>query len=75
MKLDKKSLDDLLSLDDNGLKKAIEDVAKESGIDLSGFGISKNEIEAIRNALSGATDKDLENAEKQLNAYKKRNRS
>lgn len=74
MKLDRKALDRLLSLNDTQLKGVIESIAAESGLDLSSFGISQRDIASIRNALSSATDEDIQKASEQLNEYNKNRR-
>ena len=74
MKLDRKALDRLLSLNDTQLKGVIESIAAESGLDLSSFGISQRDITSIRNALSSATDEDIQKASEQLNEYNKNRR-
>lgn len=74
MKLDRKALDRLLSLNDTQLKGVIESIAAESGLDLSSFGISQRDITSIRSALSSATDEDIQKASEQLNEYNKNRR-
>ena len=74
MKLDKKALERLTSLNDSQLKSVIESIAKESGIDLSSFGISSGDIESVRKALSVATDDDLKFAEEQMRQFKNEKR-
>ncbi|MEE0970604.1 MAG: hypothetical protein U0M06_14650 [Clostridia bacterium] len=75
MKLDKKSLDRLLGLNDESLKGVIRSIAAETGLDLSSFGISDGDIASIRRALSSATDADIKKAAEQLEEYKKRSGS
>lgn len=71
MKLDKKALERLLTLNDAQLRGVIESVAAESGLDLRSLGISDMEISSIRKALSGATDEDIKRAAEQLDSFKK----
>ena len=71
MQLDKKTLQKLLSLDDQHLTQVIRSLAENSGLDLSEFHISANDIHSIRSALSGATDEDLRRASEQLRAFRK----
>ncbi len=75
MKLDRKALDRLLTLNDTQLKGVIESVAAESGLDLSSFGISSKDIASIRKALAGATDEDITRAAADLDAWSKNKRS
>ena len=72
MKLDKNALSRLLSLNDADLKRMIEGIAAESGLDLSSFGISGSDIESVRKALSVATDDDIKLAEQQIKKYKEK---
>ncbi|MBR3966911.1 MAG: hypothetical protein IKK94_00925 [Clostridia bacterium] len=72
MKLDKKALDRLLSMNDSQLTRMIEKAASESGLDLSTFGITSNDISSVRKALSGATDEDIKKANEALEQYKRR---
>lgn len=72
MKLDKKALDRLLSMNDAQLARMIEKAASESGLDLSAFGITDGDIASIRKALSGATDEDIKRASETLEQYKRR---
>ncbi len=72
MKLDKKALDRLLSMNDTQLTRMIEKAASESGLDLSAFGITDGDIASVRKALSGATEEDIKNANEALEQYKRR---
>ena len=67
MQLDRKMLQKLLSLDDRQLTDVIRSLAENSGLDLSEFHISPNDVSGLRSALSGATDEELLRATKQLN--------
>ena len=72
MKLDRKALDRLLSLDDEQLKNLISSLAASTGLDLGSLGISDGNIASVRKALSGATDEDIKKASQQLEAFGKR---
>ncbi|MBQ8207979.1 MAG: hypothetical protein IJZ89_04500 [Clostridia bacterium] len=74
MKLDRKALDRLLSMNDEQLKGVIESLAAESGLDLRSFGITEDNIASIRKALTGATDEDIKKASEQLEEFNKRER-
>ena len=71
MKIDRKTLDKMLSLNDEQLKALIRTLADNSGIDLSGFNISTSDISGIRKALTNATDEDIAKAAEQLKNHKK----
>ena len=70
MQLDRKTLERMLSLNDEQLKGIIRSLAESSGLDLSEFNISPNDIKSIRNALSGATDEDLRRAAEQMRGFR-----
>lgn len=70
MQLDRNMLEKLLSLNDSQLSAVIRSLAQSSGLDLSSFNISPNDISSIRSALSGATDEDIKRAQDQLQSRK-----
>ncbi len=72
MQLDQKMLQRMLSLNDDQLKSVILSLAENSGLDLSGFHISPDDVNSIRAALSGATDEDLRRASEQLRNFRPR---
>ena len=59
MQIDRDSLNKLLTLNDRQLKAFITKLAADSGIDPASFNIDLHDVQSIRSALSGATDKDL----------------
>ena len=71
MKIDKNLLSNLASLDDASLLAAIRTVALSSGVKLPDTPIDKARLDALRRAMMGATDEDIENAKKLFNGYKK----
>ena len=74
MQLDKKTLEKMLALDDASLTAVIRSLADSSGLDLSTFQISPNDINSIRRALSSATDEDLRLATEQLRDFRRNKR-
>jgi len=66
MQLDRNAINRMLSLNDTQLKSLIRSLAQNSGLDLSSFNISENDVESIRRALAGATDADIARAAEQL---------
>ncbi|MBQ2378183.1 MAG: hypothetical protein II297_07270 [Clostridia bacterium] len=70
MILDRNALNRLLSLNDKQLKAVLERLAAESGLDLSALNVSPDDIASVRSALSGATDRDLEEAARKLSEKK-----
>ncbi len=71
MQLDKKTIDKLLALSDAQLKSFIETLAKRSGLDLSTFGVSLNDIAGLRRALAAADEATLKLAADQIGRMKK----
>ena len=72
MQLDHKTLQKMLSLSDEQLTSVNRSLAENSGLDLSGFHISPDDVNSIRAALSGATDEDLRRASEQLRNFRPR---
>ncbi len=62
MKLDKTSLDRLLSLDDVTLAKTITALAAAAGIDQGTADSAVSNLRLVRASLSNATDDDIKNA-------------
>ena len=59
MKLDRKALNRLLSLNDKQLAAVIEKLTREYGVDLLGMNISTADMAALRRTLEGTTDEEL----------------
>ncbi len=59
MQLDKKSLDRLLTLNDDQLRMVMRGLLKEYGIDPTTVPLEKFDMGKLRGVLSGATDDDL----------------
>ncbi len=66
MQLDRNAIHRMLSLNDEQLKNLIRSLATNSGLDLSSFQISPNDVASIRRALRDATDADIARAAEQL---------
>ncbi len=62
MKLDKTSLDRLLSLDDATLAKTINMLCAAAGIPAEKSSAAVNNIRLVRASLSNATDEDIKKA-------------
>ena len=71
MQLDRNAINRMLTLNDDQLKSLIRSLAENSGLDLSAFQISPNDVASIRRALAGATDADLARAAEQIRDAKK----
>ena len=72
MTLDKNTLDMLLKLPDDQLIMIIKRLAKEKGINLGDLNIGKEQLSALRRALSGADNTDLARATEILQGCKKK---
>ena len=59
MKLDRKALERLLSLNDAQLAAVIEKLTREYGLDLSGLHLSTADMTALRRTLRVTTDEEL----------------
>ena len=59
MKLDRRALERLLSLNDAQLSAVIEKLTQEYGVDLGGLQISTADMAALRRTLRNTTDEDL----------------
>ena len=72
MQLDKNTLNMLLALNDAQLVNVIKTISEKSGLDLSSFNITSNDVKSIRYALENASDEDIKRARESLNGYKKK---
>ena len=71
MTLDKQAVEKLLALNDKQLALVIKKLTAEAGIDPSLFQMTPGNIQALRTALSMATDEDLARASEQLAKMRK----
>lgn len=60
MQLDKKSLDRLLSLNDDQLRMVLRGLLKEYGVDPATVPLEQFDMGKLRGALSTATDEDIQ---------------
>ena len=70
MKLDRRALDRLLSLNDAQLATVIEKLTREYGVDLEGLNISTADMAALRRTLRSTTDEELMNFTRNLRGKK-----
>ena len=59
MQLDRKSLDKLLALDDNQLRRVLRGLLTQYGIDPSAIPLDQFDIGKLRAILQTATDEDI----------------
>ena len=74
MKLDKRMVNRLLTLDDEQLGNVIKSIAAEAGIDPMQLGLNPDNIHSIRQALGSATDQDLSQLNDVYHSYKQNRR-
>ena len=72
MQLDKKTLNMLLALNDAQLTNVIRTISEKSGLDLSSFNITSNDVKSIRRALENASDEDRKRAQESINNFKRK---
>jgi len=72
MQLDRKKLDRLLQMNDEQLGAVIQSIAKDAGIDPALLGINPQNVQSIRQALGGATEKDLEQLNQIYDTYRQK---
>lgn len=70
MNIDKNLLDKLAAMDDDSLAASIRAIAAASGVDLSGANFDKSRLDALRNAMRGASDEDIARAKEILKGYR-----
>ena len=69
MQLDKNTLNMLLALNDAQLVNIIKTISEKSGLDLSSFNITSNDVKSIRYALENASDEDIKRAQESINNF------
>lgn len=72
MTLDKNTLDMILKLPDDQLIMIIKKLLKEKGINAGDVNIGKEQLAALRLAISGADNADLARATEILQNFKKK---
>ena len=72
MQLDKNTLNMLLALNDAQLTNVIRTISEKSGLDLSSFNITANDVKSIRRALENASDEDIKRAQESINNFKRK---
>lgn len=74
MRLDQKMLDRLLTMNDQQLGALIGQIAQEAGISPAELGLQPQNIADVRQALSNATDADLEKLNRVYEDYRQNRR-
>ena len=69
MQLDKNTLNMLLALNDAQLVNIIKTISEKSGLDLSSFNITSNDVRSIIYALENASDEDIKRAQESINNF------
>ena len=71
MTLDKRSINMLLSLDDQRLASVIRQLATNAGLPAESLNLGARELQGIREALSLANDGDVSRAAELIEEFKK----
>ena len=71
MQINQKTLNLLLSMNDEQLAGVIRGLAAEAGIDASSIGLDASRLAAIREALGSVSDKDLDGLREIYDAFKR----
>lgn len=71
MQLDRKSVDQMLRMDDKQLRRFIAQLAAEAGIDISALKIGAGDLAALRATLGSASNQDLARLAAQIAAQQK----
>ncbi len=74
MKIDQKTLQILLAMNDEQLSSLLGKVAKESGITPETLGVRPDDLSGIRKALGSATEEDLARLNELYAAYRQKRR-
>lgn len=75
MKLDKRMVNRLLSMNDEQLGEIIKNIAAESGIDPNTLGLNPDNIQSIRQALGMANEEDLQRMGEVYQTYRQNRRN
>lgn len=70
MQLDRRMLDRLGRLDDEQLRRLIQQIATEAGIDPATLGIDPDNVQSIRHALQSTKEEDLARLGEVYDAYR-----
>ncbi len=74
MQIDQRMLNRLLSMNDDQLRGLIDQIAREAGVDPSALGLKPENLQSVRQALSNATEADLEQFNQIYTAYRQNRR-
>ena len=67
MKLDRRAIALISSLDDAQLRFVITNVAHNMGIDVDSLGLNTNDVNKLRKRLAELTDEEIAEAQRQIN--------
>lgn len=74
MQIDQKTLNRLLTMNDDQLGNLIQEIAREAGIDPSTLGLNPQNIADVRQALGNATNDDLQKMNAVYDEYRRQRR-
>ena len=67
MKLDRRAIALISSLDDAQLRFVITNVAQNMGINIDSLGLNTNDVNKLRKRLAELTDEEIAEAQRQIN--------
>lgn len=74
MQIDRNALNRILGMNDDQLRALIMQIAQETGIDPAALGLNTQNIADVRQALSGATDNDIQKLDALYADYRRNRR-
>ncbi len=74
MQIDRNALNRILGMNDEQLRTLITQIAQETGIDPAALGLNPQNIASVRQALSGATESDIQKLDALYADYRRNRR-
>lgn len=74
MQIDRNTLNRILNMNDEQLGSLIVQIAEQTGIDPAALGLNPQNIAGVRQALSGATDSDIQKLDALYADYRRNRR-
>lgn len=74
MQIDRNALNRILDMNDEQLRTLITQIAQETGIDPAALGLNPQNIASVRQALSGATESDIQKLDALYADYRRNRR-
>ena len=74
MQIDRNALNRILGMNDEQLRTLITQIAQETGIDPAALGLNPQNIASVRQALSSATESDIQKLDALYADYRRNRR-